>query len=249
MKTVNQNSTEQLKQNTADQSVDTRSLGRSARKAKIPEDMQTGIVHETNKHGPIEVVKYNNARSVLVKFTNTGYKATTEAGHIRKGSVRDLYFPSVYGVGFIGDGDYKPKEHKKKSKFYEVWQGMLQRCYDPKMQERRPTYIGCTVCEDWHNFQNFAKWMSDKDYAGNHLDKDILIDGNKIYSPETCIFVSPYQNAEKANAKHYNFISPDGDLIEVYNLNKFCRINNLHQGDMVRVSKSKLNHHKGWTIQ
>ena len=58
-----------------------------------------------------------------------------------------------------------------------------------KGQEKQPSYIGCLVDEEWHNFQNFAEWFEDNYVEGWHLDKDILIKGNKIYSPETCCFV------------------------------------------------------------
>ena len=66
---------------------------------------------------------------------------------------------------------------------------MMQRCYG---NENRPTYKDVFVCEEWHNFQNFAKWFDDNYYEINdemiELDKDILFKGNKIYSPETCVF-------------------------------------------------------------
>lgn len=56
-----------------------------------------------------------------------------------------------------------------------------------------PTYKGCTVCDEWHNFQVFAKWYDENYYLlddqRTELDKDILIKGNKTYSPETCVFV------------------------------------------------------------
>ena len=56
-----------------------------------------------------------------------------------------------------------------------------------------PTYRGCLVAEEWHNFQVFAKWFHENykpEYMQNwHLDKDILVKGNKIYSPETCCFI------------------------------------------------------------
>lgn len=73
---------------------------------------------------------------------------------------------------------------------------MLRRCYSAKYQATRPTYIGCSVCEEWLNFQNFAKWYDDNYYEvesnskrGMNLDKDILNKGNKIYCPEFCVFV------------------------------------------------------------
>ena len=70
---------------------------------------------------------------------------------------------------------------------------MLRRCYDDKYQEKYLTYKNCEVCESWHNFQNFAEWFENNYYEIEdevmNLDKDILVKGNKIYSPETCVFV------------------------------------------------------------
>lgn len=69
------------------------------------------------------------------------------------------------------------------------WSSMLTRCYGNDYYNRRPTYIGCTVCKEWLTFSNFKKWF-DKNYReGYHLDKDILSQGAKIYSPETCCFI------------------------------------------------------------
>lgn len=99
----------------------------------------------------------------------------------------------IYGVG-INDADYctKPSVSGKRviCKYYQTWYSMLQRCYSSKSQAKRPTYIGCTVCEEWLTFSNFKKWMETQDWEGKQLDKDILIQGNKVYSPETCIFVT-----------------------------------------------------------
>lgn len=66
---------------------------------------------------------------------------------------------------------------------------MLQRCYDPKLHLRHPTYKECNVIEEWHNFQNFASWFEKNYIDGYQIDKDLLVEGNKIYSPETCCFV------------------------------------------------------------
>ena len=78
--------------------------------------------------------------------------------------------------------------------YYNVWREMLKRCYSSRYQKSKPTYKGCTVCEEWHLFSNFKSWMEQQDYLGKQLDKDLLIYRNKIYSPETCCFVSKKVN-------------------------------------------------------
>ncbi len=113
----------------------------------------------------------------------------------------------VYGVG-INDADYvvrknetigyvNGKQKQKKSwecPYYKAWGSMLRRCYSVKFQERQPTYIGCTVSEEWITFSNFKSWMEKQDFEGMELDKDLLFEGNKVYSAETCVFVSPLVN-------------------------------------------------------
>ena len=74
--------------------------------------------------------------------------------------------------------------------FYRKWKGILERCYSEKYLQTHPTYRGCSVCEDWKTFSNFMAWMKTQSWEGKHLDKDILVPGNKVYSPENCVFVS-----------------------------------------------------------
>ena len=112
----------------------------------------------------------------------------------------------VYGVG-INDADYAVTEYetievngKIKHKrvwicpCYRVWVDMLQRCYSTKFQECNPTYKGCSVSEEWITFSNFRRWMECQDFEGMQLDKDILFEGNKVYSGETCVFVTKAVN-------------------------------------------------------
>jgi hypothetical protein len=99
----------------------------------------------------------------------------------------------VYGVG-INDADYAVKPTGPDGKrlccpYYRVWNSMLARAYCPKYHARSPTYIGVTVCEEWHSFMAFRAWMETQDWQGKHLDKDIIAPGNKVYSPDTCVFV------------------------------------------------------------
>lgn len=72
---------------------------------------------------------------------------------------------------------------------YTKWHNMLKRCYDPKLQKKHVTYRDCKVCDEWLTFSNFAKWYESNSIDGYQLDKDIKIKGNKIYSPETCLFI------------------------------------------------------------
>jgi hypothetical protein len=74
--------------------------------------------------------------------------------------------------------------------FYMRWRDMIKRCYDPKYHAKQPTYIDCSVCDSWLMFSNFRNWMVNQDWEGKELDKDLLVKGNKVYSPETCVFVS-----------------------------------------------------------
>jgi len=122
---------------------------------------------------------------------------------IKKLSTRKL----VYGVG-INDADYVVAKYetinvngKRKRKlvwecpFYRSWKSMLQRCYSPKLQEKYPTYKGCSVSEEWLRFSNFKRWMEKQDWEYKQLDKDLLFECNKVYSEETCVFVTSMVNS------------------------------------------------------
>lgn len=100
----------------------------------------------------------------------------------------------VCGVG-VNDyiGSISLNSHHIKS--YMSWKNMLIRCYSAKYQINKPTYIGCSVCDEWLYFTNFKKWHDANYKEGFELDKDILFQGNKIYSPANCCFIPNYLNA------------------------------------------------------
>lgn len=106
----------------------------------------------------------------------------------------------IYGVG-INDADYtvKPRDpvtgKRKDCPYYSRWKGMIKRCYSEKDHKRYPTYKDCTVCMDWFVFSNFKTWMEKQDWKDKDLDKDLLVEGNKVYSDETCVFVKPILNS------------------------------------------------------
>lgn len=79
--------------------------------------------------------------------------------------------------------------------YYVVWSSMLCRCYSETEHKRHPTYIGCYTVPEWHYFMTFRAWMSEQDWEGKELDKDLLYKGNKVYGPETCLFISSRVNS------------------------------------------------------
>ena len=105
----------------------------------------------------------------------------------------------TFGVG-VNDADYlvtakSPDGKRVICPYYKVWRGMVERCYSSDLHKKRPTYIGCSVAKEWLIFSNFKKWMIAQDWQGMALDKDIKHIGNKVYSPDTCLFVTTEVNS------------------------------------------------------
>lgn len=161
---------------------------------------RVGQIGRNNVGSKMIIIKYNNTKDIDIYFPDTNYTVYNRAyKDFLRGQVSSLYDKTILGVGYFGVGKYKSnmniinRRKGETTKAYRCWINMLHRCYDDKIHKKRPTYIGCTVCEEWHNFQVFAEWYEENFYQVDeeemHLDKDILVKGDKIYSPDTCIFV------------------------------------------------------------
>ena len=140
------------------------------------------------------ISKYNGALDMDVYFPEYDWTAEhVQYKNFKKGTIKCPYEPRVFGVGYLGEGKYKVSENGRITDEYIIWHSMLTRCYDPKYQEKHPSYKGCKVEDYLLNFQHMGEWIEDNYYEvpGEvmHLDKDILCKGNKVYSRETCIFV------------------------------------------------------------
>lgn len=145
------------------------------------------------KYGKVRVVSVNGS-SVKIEFLNTGFSSTVSKGNLIKGLVKDYSLPNLYGqgcntLGFMGKGS----KDLVTTKAYKKWQEMMKRCYNTKFLVNNTSYLGCTVAPEWKDFKNFLNWYVSKithdiqlSYA---LDKDIIHEGNKLYSPETCVLV------------------------------------------------------------
>ena len=123
----------------------------------------------------------------------------------------------VCGVG-INDADYviRPLINGKKviCPYYQCWANMIERAYSKKYQEKQPTYKECSVVNEWHRFSVFRLWMEKQDWVGKHLDKDILIFGNKVYSPTSCMFLSGRINMLLTGADAKRGLQPKGVFYE-----------------------------------
>jgi hypothetical protein len=82
---------------------------------------------------------------------------------------------------------------------YIVWTAMHNRCYNPN-DVSYPNYgaKGVAICEEWYSdFMSFYNWGILNGWKeGLQLDKDIVGNG-KLYSPETCCFVTRKENGRK----------------------------------------------------
>jgi len=164
----------------------TKKFGRTAMKERI------GEVNYNTKGSKMKILDYKTSKNVTVIFEN-GYISQGDYKEFKKGDIKSPYDKSLYNTGYLGEGKYICSKNSKFSNQYIYWSLMIKRCYSEVLHKKRPTYIGCTVCDEWHNFQNFGKWYDENYYkiegCKMQLDKDILFKGNKIYSPENCVFV------------------------------------------------------------
>lgn len=93
-------------------------------------------------------------------------------------------------TGFIGKGPHKATG----TRAYNIWRGMMYRCYATNENARRrfAAYNDVTVCAEWHCYQNFASWYNKQRNANMldfDLDKDILGQNEKLYAPQYCALV------------------------------------------------------------
>lgn len=164
--------------------------------------VKIGDVFVTKKKYTIKIIDKVGFNYKIKFLDEYGFECISGLREIKNGSISNPYHKSVFNIGFMGDGNHKSAYNKIRNPIFETWRHMIGRCYDKKIQEKQPTYKNIVVCSEWHNFQNFAGWYEDN-YPKNveniklHLDKDLLQLGmkNKVYSPQTCVFLPRKTNS------------------------------------------------------
>ena len=139
----------------------------------------------------MKIIAYRQSDDIDIQFLDKdGYIFKHQTySNFKSGGIKNPYDRCIFGIGYLGEGNAQ-----QKTQVGYCWRGMLERCYCDRMKKIHPAYYGIsTVCEEWLNFQVFAKWYNENIYQVGtermHLDKDILVKGNKFYSPDTCLIV------------------------------------------------------------
>lgn len=153
----------------------------------------------------------------------------------------------VYGIG-INDADYNVYDKNSPCRFYRTWRSMLCRAYCEHWHAKHQSYRGCSVVEEWHLFSNFKHWMEKQDWEGKALDKDLLVIGNKVYSPETCIFISQTVNAFITNREASRGIFMEGVYFEKSSMKFKAQASNPFTGKRENLGRfeSESDAHSAW---
>ena len=164
-------------------------------------DLKEGFIG-TNSHGEKFVVLKSLPNNMCrVQFLDEHrHEKDADKSAVSKGSVKNPFRKNVHGVGYMGDGEHTTITSKRQ---YNIWQGMLERCYysgHPKHE----SYKDVIVCDEWHNFQNFAEWCLTQDGFKNkcfEIDKDFMVSGNRTYAPDKCCFIPAAVNSFFLNGR------------------------------------------------
>lgn len=138
-----------------------------------------------------------------------GFETSTNLANLQRGICKNRQFHKVWGVGICEKGKHIAQVDGKGTKLYDHWTAMLNRCYNPNSSKyNADRYLDVTVDERFHYFQDFAEWCINQ--VGHNedfvLDKDLLSDGQRAYSPEHCVFVpneinAAFNSAQKARGQ------------------------------------------------
>jgi len=190
---------------------------------------------------PMKIIRFYLSNDMTIEFQDEHkVKVETTYCNFNRGSIKNPYDKSVFKAGYYGVGKYVAKQNYALTTAYVSWKHILERCYDEPQKHKHLAYYGITtVCEEWLNYQNYAEWYYKNYYEIDnkrmHIDKDILVKYNKIYSPETCIFVPQRINMlfvekpNKWNLPNGISMSKSGKYITGYNTKHIGNFNTLEE--------------------
>lgn len=175
----------------------------------IAADIHVNAIFETT-NGPVVITEIKSSRHVKICFVEYPCEIIVRVVQLRNRMIRNPMRPTTCDIGFLGIGPHVSKVKGVQNPVHRVWSNMFFRVYSPATPDVARVYAGTSVHSNWHNFQNFAEWYHNQiDRFGPvkhrwHLDKDLLIPGNRVYGPDTCCLIPLEVNelfTDSANAR------------------------------------------------
>lgn len=162
-------------------------------------NQRIGMINTNGQGHVMKVVDYIDYNNVIIEFQDDHHeRIKCTWGAFERGTVKNHYAPFVFGVGMVGV-KYPATKNGKRTKEYTAWSSMLARCYTKSIingKNHYHRYEDVEVCSEWLLFENFYEWLHGQENFDEWIlldkgvvDKDILIKGNKIYSPDTCCLI------------------------------------------------------------
>jgi len=171
--------------------------------------LKVGDVLSHYKYGQYEIIQIYDDKHLRIKFLNSGYETDCLTYYASIGKVFDPYYPEIFGVACIGVPNLPYPISSTKE--YKLWFSMIERCYNTKCKSYK-TYgnLNCEVALRWRCLEYFVddlpllpgyeNWRLDS--SNYQLDKDYLSKDNKLYSQETCMFISRVDNSREATIRN-----------------------------------------------
>ena len=129
----------------------------------------------------------------LIKFENPESWQVIPAKSVGASFLENWAKKSVCNVGYMSSTENAPAFIDEDiMKVKKRWRGMINRCYNKNKSGISPAYRGTSICNEWLDFSCFLKWAKPfipQIRLGWDLDKDLLGEGRRLYSPDTCTFL------------------------------------------------------------
>lgn len=190
-----------------------------------------------NEGYTVEISGIGKERKTTVKLVDDGREFEVDYAYLKTGSFTNPYHKSVAGVGYFGVGPYIAKVGEKHTLEYEDWNSMLKRCY--KSEEAKKAYKDKFVKDEWHCFQVFAEWATKQPNFGKEgwdLEKDLLVKNNKMYGPDTCVYL-PREINSFIKRKNFNGLPLGVDIAYNYDGTPYYRTQAREDGKNVNLGR------------
>lgn len=159
---------------------------------------RVGETRTMNNGEEVKLIKYETAKNISVQFENGYIIENIAYDSFVNGVLSSIYAPHIEGIGYLGNSKIH-NDNGRIKKSYICWTNMIKRSCNRDFKEKHKTYANASSCKEWLCYEVFEDWYNDNYYEVSGeimcLDKDILIKGNKMYSPNTCVFAPQSINA------------------------------------------------------